>query len=121
MGVNFALLVQTAVGVAKQVGATAQATIARATVPNPLTGTVTGSPITQTVDVIQADARKYAKASDAAWTQVRTVLFLSARQATFTPQVGDAVTWAGRTGRLVALEEYTPAGAVIGWFVGVGA
>jgi hypothetical protein len=120
MALDFAKLTKTAVQATKKAGATATATITRNPVPNSMTGTVTGSPIPQTVDVIQADAYRHRKASDAAWTSANTALFVSALSVLFTPLRGDTVTFAGKTGRIVALDEYSPAGPVIGWFLGVG-
>lgn len=121
MALDLRTITQGAMRTATGVGVTASATITRpAPPPDPLTGVVTGTPVAQTVPVVQSAARRSAKASDAAWTSVRTALFLAAADATFTPQRGDLVAFAGRTSRLEALEEYAPTGVAIGWFLGVG-
>lgn len=122
MPVDLAGLTQTAVGIAKQVGVAATVTITRpAGPPNPLTGAATTPSLAQVVPVIQSDARRASRANDAAWTTTRTALFLAAKDATFAPARADLVTFAGRTSRIEALEEFAPAGEPIGWFLGVGA
>lgn len=121
MALNLARLTQTALKAATRAGVTATATITRpAGPPDPLTGAQSGTAVTQTVPVVQANSRKAAKASDAAWTSVRTVLMLAAADASFTPQRADLVMFAGRTSRIEALDEYAPTGVPIGWFLGLG-
>ncbi|MFN9087353.1 MAG: hypothetical protein ACK6DP_12390 [Gemmatimonas sp.] len=120
MALDLAKLTQTAVGAATKAGVTTRATITRNPVPDPITGAVSGTPVSQTVDVVQADARRYAKASDAAWTGVTTALFVAAADLTFTPKRGDTVLFAGITGRLIAIDEYAPTGIPFGYFLGLG-
>jgi hypothetical protein len=120
--INFPQIAQTTVRAATAAGATAIATITRpAPPPHPLTGVQSGGSLTQTVDVVQTMARKIAKSNDAAWSTVRTEMFVAANAAQFTPARGDLVTFAGRAGRLEAIEEYAPTGTPLGWFLGVGA
>lgn len=120
MPLDFAKLAQTGVAAAAKVGATAPITITRpAPPPDPLTGAASGSTVTQTSRAIPSDARRYAKAGDAAWTTVRTALFVAANDLSFTPQRADLVAYAGRTARLEAIEEYAPNGVPLGYVLGL--
>lgn len=121
MALDLAKLTQTGVKAATKAGVAVSVTITRPVPPpDPLTGVQSGTTVTQTVPVVQANSRKSAKANDAAWTSVRTALFLAAADATFTPQRADLVAFGGRTSRIEALEEYAPTGVPIGWFLGLG-
>jgi hypothetical protein len=120
MALDLAKITQNAVGAATKAGVTAPITITRpAPPPNPLTGVQTGSTTTQTLNAVQAQARKSAKKNDAAWTAVTTVLFVAAADLTFTPQRADLVAYAGRTARIEMLEEYAPNGVALGYFLGL--
>lgn len=104
MPVNLDALTRVAIAGAKQAGVTATATITRPATVNPTTGASVGSPATQTVDVVQTDARRTSRRSDATWTQARVVLLCAASTLAWTPQVGDTVSFAGQTLRLVAID-----------------
>lgn len=123
MALDLVAITHAAMQTATRAGATAPATITRPVgPPNPLTGAAaTGTPVSQTVDVSQADARKKAKAGNAAWTSARVVLFVAAAACTFAPKRGDRVTWAGQTLTITETEDYAPTGAVIGYFLALGA
>lgn len=122
MGIDLAKLTQVAVAAASKAGVTATATITRpAPPPNPVSGVASGSAVLQTVPVVQAKARRTTQSrEDGAWSTAHTALFLASRDATFTPQRGDLVAFAGRAGRLVVVDEYAPTGYVIGWTLGIG-
>lgn len=120
--IDLASILGTAVGAAQNLGVAGTATITRpAPPPNPLTGVQSGSPVTQTVPVLQAESRRYVRKDDAAWTQARVVLFVAAIHAAWTPKRGDQCTWAGLTSAISGIEEYAPSGSAIGWFLAVGA
>jgi len=122
MALNLAKLTQTGMAAATKAGVTASITITRPVPPpDPLTGVQSGAAVSQTVDAVQAQGRKSAKAGDAAWSSVRTALFVAARDTTFTPLRGDLVAFAGKASRIEAIDEYAPSGTVIGWFLGIGA
>ena len=118
MSLNLASIVSNAVKAAGSL--TSPATITRNPLPDPVTGVVTGSAVAQTVRVLQVEARSYARASDAQWAGVTTAVFVAFQDCTFTPARGDTIHYAGRTGRVVALVEYTPQGAPYGLVLGIG-
>lgn len=120
MSLDLAKITQNAVGAATKAGVTASCTITRpAPAPDPLTGVQSGSTTTQTVRAVPTDARTYAKKNDAAWTTVKTALFVAAGDLTFRPQRGDLVAFGGRTSRIEALEEYAPNGTAFGYALGL--
>lgn len=121
MPLDFGRLTQTGVQAAKRVGATATATITRpAGPPDPITGVVSGATLVQTVDVVQANARRQAMASSAHWVHARTILLCGATGLAFAPAVGDRVTFAGATGPITAIDAFAPAGTVVAYFLAVG-
>lgn len=117
---SLAKIVQNAVKAGTTAGVTAPITITRAPLPDPITGSTTGSSVVQTLRAVQADSRRYTKASDAAWTGVRTVLLVAADDCTFTPRRGDLVLYAGQQLRVSAIEEFAPNGTPIQFFLGLG-
>lgn len=120
MSIDFAALVAVGVEVAGGVGATSSAVITRPkTPPNPLTGVQTGTDITQTVDVLQVDARKMRRKGDA-WATASVVLFVASNACRFEPKVGDKVYWSRKNMRMTARDDYSPTGSTIGYFLGCG-
>ncbi len=117
---TLAKIVQNAVKAGTTAGLTAPITITRSPLPDPITGSTAGSTVTQTLRAVQADSRTYAKATDAAWTGVRTVLLVAAADCTFTPRRGDLVLYAGQQVRVSVVEEYAPNGTPIQLFLGLG-
>lgn len=120
MALDFAKLAQTGIKAVTTAGVTAPITITRAPLPDPITGSTAGSSVVQTLRAVQADSRRYAKASDAAWTSVRTVLLVAAADCTFTPRRGDLVLYGGQHVRLSVVEEFAPNGTPIQFFLGLG-
>lgn len=122
MALDLAKLTQSGVAAATAAGVSARITITRpAPPPNPTTGVATGTAVPQSVPAIPAQGILSAKARDAAWSEVRTALFVATADTTFAPQRADLVAFAGQTLRVLALEAYAPTGVVIGWYLGVGA
>ncbi|MBX9853917.1 MAG: hypothetical protein K2Y26_00200 [Gemmatimonadaceae bacterium] len=121
MPLDLRALVGNAVPVATSAGAASTLTITRPVVPNPLTGTTSGSPVVQEVKhVFPTTARKIGKGNDAAWSSARVVLFVAAAHVTWPPKRGDQCTWGGITAPIAALDQYEPNGVAIGWYVAVG-
>ena len=120
MALNLAKLAQTGLKAGTTAGVTAPITITRSPLPDPITGSTTGSSVVQTLRAVQADSRRYTKASDAAWTGVHTVLLVAADDCTFTPRRGDLVLYAGQQLRVSAIKEFAPNGTQIQFFLGLG-
>lgn len=121
MAINLAAIVQTAIRTTRTVGVTTPITIARPPAPNPLTGVVSGAPVTQTLSAVVSEPSMQRKASDAAWGTATLSLYVAAADTTFTPQRGDTVTLGAQTLRIVAIRTDAPAGTPISYTIGVGA
>lgn len=121
MAIDLVALTSRAIATAAESGVAARATITRpAPAPDPITGVQSGSAVSQTVDVVQAEARRFGRRGDTTWAQASTALLVAAGSLTFTPQVGDTVTFAGTTLRVTVRDDYAPAGQVIAYFLGLG-
>lgn len=120
MALDLVAITKRAVATAEGVGVTGAVTITRpAPAPNPLTGVASGSTLAQTVDAVAGSARKYGRQGDSRWAQASQALFIAAGACTFPPAIGHLCQFGGVTMRVVVVDEYNPAGATIGYFVGI--
>lgn len=121
MALDLATLTANALSTATGVGVTGRATITRPVpAPNPLTGAASSvSAITQTVDAVAGSPRRFGRRSDAKWADATLALFIASARLTFAPAVGHTCQYGGITMRLVAVDEYLPTGAVIGYVLGL--
>ncbi|MBY0490623.1 MAG: hypothetical protein K2R93_12345 [Gemmatimonadaceae bacterium] len=120
MALDLVALTTRAVRTATGVGVTGPVTITRpAPAPNPLTGVASGSSVSQTADAVAGSPRKFGRRGDSRWAQASQGLFIAAGALTFAPAIGHVCQFGGSTFRVVAVDDYNPTGATLGYFVGL--
>lgn len=121
MPVDFARAMATGMSAARRAGATFNVVIERpAPAPDRLTGVASGSATTQTVQALQARPSRRQIAANDTWQRARHVVIVEAAGLTFVPKANDTLTMLGTPVRINVVEEYAPAGVVIGYMLAAG-
>ena len=88
---------------------------------DPISGAATGSALSQTISrAVEIEERKY-RARGGAWTEARVAVMVAASDLSWTPALHDHGTWAGKTGKVTAINVLAPAGTAIAYEFAVGA